>query len=157
MGTTIFIRPLSSRLGIPDSRKGVPYVGGKDKVAACAKHFVGDGGTTKGINENSTAIGYHGLMSIHMPGYFLSIIKGVSTKMHANRYLVKTVLKDTLKIRGFVISDWEGVDRITYPRHSNYTESVLKGISAGIDMIMVPYNHTEFINIVTDLVNNNYI
>ena len=23
--------------------------------------------------------------------------------------------------------------------------------------IMVPYNHTEFINIVTDLVNNNYI
>ncbi|KAG6763147.1 hypothetical protein POTOM_033683 [Populus tomentosa] len=152
----------------PDSRKGVPYVGGKDKVAACAKHFVGDGGTTKGIDENNTVIGYHGLMSIHMPGYFHSIIKGVSTvmvsysswngqKMHANRYLVKTVLKDILKFRGFVISDWEGIDRITYPPHSNYTESVLKGISAGIDMIMVPYNHTEFINIVTDLVNNNYI
>ncbi|KAJ6311028.1 hypothetical protein OIU76_015700 [Salix suchowensis] len=145
-----------------DSRKGVPYVGGKDKVAACAKHFVGDGGTTKGINENDTVIGYHGLMSIHMPAYFPSIIKGVSTvmvsysswngqKMHANRYLVKTVLKDILKFRGFVISDWEGIDRITYPPHSNYTESVLKGISAGIDMIMVPYNHTEFINIVTDL------
>ncbi|KAJ6671695.1 hypothetical protein OIU85_015439 [Salix viminalis] len=149
-----------------DSRKGVPYVGGKDKVAACAKHFVGDGGTTKGINENDTVIGYHGLMSIHMPAYFPSIIKGVSTvmvsysswngqKMHANRYLVKTVLKDITQ--GFVISDWEGIDRITYPPHSNYTESVLKGISAGIDMIMVPYNHTEFINIVTDLVNNNYI
>ena len=67
-------------------------------------------GTTKGIKENSTAIGYHGSMSIHMPGYFLSIIKVVSTvmvsysswngqKMHANRYLVKTVLKDTLKFR----------------------------------------------------------
>ncbi|KAG6763145.1 hypothetical protein POTOM_033681 [Populus tomentosa] len=146
---------------ILNSRKGVPYVGGKDKVAACAKHFVGDGGTTKGINENNTVIGYHGLMSIHMPAYFHSIIKGVSTvmvsysswngqKMHANRYLVKTVLKDTLKFGGFVISDWEGVDMITYPSHSNYTESVLKGISAGIDMIMVPYNHTEFINIVTD-------
>jgi beta-glucosidase-like glycosyl hydrolase len=82
----------------------------RDKVAACAKHFVGDGGTTKGINENNTVIGYHGLMSIHMPGYFHSIIKGVSTvmvsysswngqKMHANRYLVKTVLKDILKFR----------------------------------------------------------
>ncbi|KAI5577772.1 hypothetical protein BDE02_09G137000 [Populus trichocarpa] len=65
----------------PDSRKGVPYVGGKDKVPACAKHFVGDGGTTKGINENNTVIGYHGLMSIHMPSYFHSIIKGVSTVM----------------------------------------------------------------------------
>ncbi|KAI5577773.1 hypothetical protein BDE02_09G137100 [Populus trichocarpa] len=70
--------------------------------------------------------------------------------MHADRYLVKTVLKDILKFR-------EGIDMITYPPHSNYTESVLKGISAGIDMIMVPYNHTEFINIVIDLVNNNYI
>ncbi|CAH1421931.1 unnamed protein product [Lactuca virosa] len=27
------------------SRLGVPYVAGKDKVAACAKHFVADGGT----------------------------------------------------------------------------------------------------------------
>lgn len=70
--------------------------------------------------------------------------------MHVDRYLVKTVLKDILKFR-------EGIDMITYPPHSNYTESVLKGISAGIDMIMVPYNHTEFINIVIDLVNNNYI
>jgi beta-glucosidase-like glycosyl hydrolase len=37
--------------------------------------------------------------------------------------------------QGFVISDWEGIDMITYPPHSNYTESVLKGISAGIDMV----------------------
>jgi len=37
--------------------------------------------------------------------------------------------------QGFVISDWEGVARITYPPHSNYTELVLKGISAGIDMV----------------------
>ncbi|KAM1342641.1 hypothetical protein ACFX2F_006939 [Malus domestica] len=38
------------------SPKGVPYVGGPDKVAASAKHFVGDGGTTNGINENNTVI-----------------------------------------------------------------------------------------------------
>ncbi|KAK1428581.1 hypothetical protein QVD17_17419 [Tagetes erecta] len=42
------------------SRKGVPFVGGKEKVVACAKHFVGDGGTTKGINENNTVISPHG-------------------------------------------------------------------------------------------------
>nr|GLL43257.1 uncharacterized protein LOC109193047 [Ipomoea trifida] len=29
-----------------DYPKGFPYVGGKSKVVACAKHFVGDGGTT---------------------------------------------------------------------------------------------------------------
>ncbi|KAB2606376.1 lysosomal beta glucosidase-like [Pyrus ussuriensis x Pyrus communis] len=149
-------------------RKGVPYVGGKDKVAACAKHFVGDGGTVEGINENNTVIDRHGLLSIHMPGYYHSIIKGVSTimvsyssvngkKMHANHELVTKFLKDTLKFRGFVISDWQGVDKITYPPHSDYPNSVLAGIQAGIDMVMVPFNHTEFIDIVTTHVNNKLI
>ncbi|KAL3518736.1 hypothetical protein ACH5RR_021325 [Cinchona calisaya] len=151
-----------------DGRQGVPYVGGPDKVAACAKHYVGDGGTTKGINENNTVTNWHGLLSIHMPGYDASIIKGVSTvmvsysswngvKMHANRNLITDFLKGKMRFRGFVISDWEGIDRITTPAHANYTLSVLDGISAGIDMIMVPDNHTEFLNTLTYLVNNNYI
>ncbi|KAL5733753.1 hypothetical protein ACOSQ2_033445 [Xanthoceras sorbifolium] len=149
-------------------RKGLPYVGGKDKVAACAKHFVGDGGTTKGINENNTLTDMHDLLSIHMPAYSDSIIKGVSTvmvsysswngrKMHANRELVTGFLKDTLKFKGFVISDWEGIDRITSPPHLNYTYSVQAGIQAGIDMVMLPFNHTEFIDDLTYLVKNNVI
>lgn len=92
------------------SRKGVPYVGGKDKVAACAKHFVGDGGTIKGINENNTLINRHGLLSIHMPAYYDSIIKGVSTvmisysswngeKMHANRDMITGFLKEKIKFK----------------------------------------------------------
>ncbi|PON59157.1 Glycoside hydrolase [Trema orientale] len=149
-------------------RKGVPYVGGKTKVAACAKHFVGDGGTIKGINENNTLTDMHGLLSIHMPAYSDSVIKGVSTvmisysswngeKMHANRELVTGFLKDTLKFKGFVISDWEGIDRITSPPHANYTYSVQTAVQAGIDMVMVPYNYSEFINDLTNLVKNNII
>ncbi|GKU91479.1 hypothetical protein SLEP1_g5346 [Rubroshorea leprosula] len=150
------------------SRKGVPYVGGKDKVAACAKHFVGDGGTTRGINENNTVIDMHGLLSIHMPAYSDSILKDVSTimvsysswngeKMHANQELVTGFLKNTLNFKGFVISDWEGIDRITSPPHANYTYSVQAGIQAGIDMVMVPFNHTEFIDDLTYLVNSKVI
>lgn len=151
-----------------DSRKGVPFVGGQQKIAACAKHFVGDGGTTKGINENNTVINSHGLYSIHMPAYYDSIIKGVSTimvsysswngvKMHSNRQLITGFLKNTLNFRGFVISDWEGIDRMTTPPHANYTWSILTGINAGIDMIMVAYNYTEFIDGLTLLVKENFI
>ncbi|CAL5354138.1 unnamed protein product [Camellia sinensis] len=151
-----------------NSTNGVPYVAGKNKVAACAKHFVGDGGTTEGINENNTVIDWHGLLNIHMPAYYNSIIKGVSTimvsysslngvKMHANYDLVTRFLKDTLKFRGFVISDWAGIDKITTPVKAYYTYSVQAGISAGIDMVMVPFNHTEFIDILTGLVNDNVI
>ncbi|XWS08176.1 hypothetical protein CRYUN_Cryun41cG0057500 [Craigia yunnanensis] len=150
------------------SRKGVPYVGGKDKVAACAKHFVGDGGTTRGINENNTVIDMHGLLSMHMPAYSDSIIKGVSTimvsysswngeKMHANHKLITGFLKNTLKFKGFVISDWQGLDRITSPPHLNYTYSVQAAIQAGIDMVMVPFNHTEFVDDLTYLVNSKVI
>ncbi|KAK4375859.1 hypothetical protein RND71_006536 [Anisodus tanguticus] len=152
----------------PNSRKGVPFVDGKSKVAACAKHFVGDGGTVRGIDENNTVINSNGLFGIHMPAYYDSIIKGVSTvmvsysswngeRMHANRYLVTGFLKDKLNFRGFVISDWQAIDRITSPPHANYTYSVQAGVSAGIDMIMVPENYTEFIDALTLLVKDNII
>ncbi|KAL5999362.1 hypothetical protein ACLOJK_040822 [Asimina triloba] len=151
-----------------NSPKGVPYVAGKKNVAACAKHFVGDGGTKKGINENNTIISEKGLLHLHMPPYFNSIIKGVSTvmvsysswngeKMHANHDLVTDYLKNKLRFRGFVISDWEGIDRITSPPGANYSYSVYSGIHAGIDMIMVPYNYTVYIDDLTELVKSKAI
>ncbi|KAG6502486.1 beta-glucosidase BoGH3B-like isoform X2 [Zingiber officinale] len=151
-----------------NSRKGVPFVAGKRNVAACAKHYVGDGGTHDGINENDTIISRHGLLSIHMPPYDNAIIKGVSTvmvsysswnrvKMHANRYLVTEFLKHTLHFRGFVISDWQGIDRITTPPDANYTYSVEAGIRAGIDMVMIPLAYQDFISNLTYLVEKNVI
>nr|GMC68147.1 Glycoside hydrolase [Ipomoea batatas] len=156
------------------SRKGVPFVDGKKKVAACAKHFVGDGGTTKGIDENNTVTDMHTLLSIHMPAYSDSIIKGVSTimvsysswngkKMHANRGLITGFLKGTLKFKG--------IDRITSPAHSNYTYSVEAGMHFSwhrhgsltwrhqIDpmQVMVPYKYTEFIDDLTSLVKSNVV
>lgn len=82
----------------------------RDKVVGCAKHYVGDGGTTKGINENDTVIDRHSLLSIHMPGYYHSIIKGIATvmasysswngqKMHAHKELLTDFLKNTLNFK----------------------------------------------------------
>lgn len=129
---------------------------------------MGDGGTVKGIDENNTVIDYNGLLSIHVPAYVDAIRKGVATvmvsysswngkKMHANHDLVTGFLKDKLKFRGFVISDWQGIDRITDPPHSNYVYSVQAGVLAGIDMVMLPDNFTEFIDDLTSLVKKNVI
>ena len=71
---------------------------------------MGDGGTTKGIDENNTVISLNGLLSIHMPAYYNSISKGVATvmvsysswngkRMHANGDLVTGFLKDKLKFK----------------------------------------------------------
>ncbi|KAL6575175.1 hypothetical protein OROMI_012460 [Orobanche minor] len=151
-----------------NSSEGVPFVAGQTNVLACAKHFVGDGGTTKGINEDNTVATWRDLKSIHMPAYIDSISKGVGTvmisysswngvKMHTNHHLITDYLKNTLSFKGFVISDWQGLDRITSPPHANYTYSILACVGAGIDMIMVPNNYTEFIDGLTFLVKNKFI
>ncbi|CAL9187063.1 unnamed protein product [Musa hybrid cultivar] len=152
----------------PNYAKDFPYVAGKNNVAACSKHFVGDGGTQKGIDENNTIIDAHELLGIHMPAYIDSIAKGVSTvmvsysswngvKMHANRRLVTGHLKKKLGFKGFVISDWQGIDRITTPPGANYTYSVQASITAGLDMVMVPYDYPAFIGTLTNLVNQKVI
>lgn len=148
--------------------RNFPYVNGRTRVAGCAKHFVGDGGTVNGINENNTIIDWNGLLSIHMPAYIDSIRKGIATvmvsysswngiKMHANRHLITGYLKNTLKFKGFVISDMRGIDRLTTPSRANYTYSVQEGVNAGIDMIMVPDIYEEFIADLTLLVKKNVI
>ncbi|XP_057820353.1 uncharacterized protein LOC131033209 isoform X2 [Cryptomeria japonica] len=164
---TEFIFGLQGHLP-PNATKGFPFVAGQSNVAACAKHYVGDGGTTKGINGNNSRISYKGLRNIHMKPYFDAIAKGVSTimvsysswngvKMHANRMLISGVLKKQLGFKGFVISDYEGIDMITDPPDANYTFSVFKGVDAGIDMVMVPFNYTGFINELTSLVKGGFI
>ncbi|KAL8126966.1 uncharacterized protein LOC141721119 [Apium graveolens] len=154
---------------IPEnSLKGHPFVSAKDKVAACAKHYVGDGGTINGTNEGNTLASWDELLSIHMPAFYDSISKGVATvmisfsswngvKMHANRFLINDFLKNTLNFTGIVISDAKGLDRLTHPLHANYTYSIETAINAGIDMVIVPFNYTEFISGLSFLVRNNFI
>ncbi|KAL2629101.1 hypothetical protein R1flu_013787 [Riccia fluitans] len=147
---------------------GLPFVASRSKVAACAKHYVGDGGTQKGINSNNTILSYEDLVKIHMVPYVDAIAKGVSTimvsysswngvKMHTNRFLITDVLKGKLGFKGFVISDYAAIDRITTPMDANYTYSVLKSINAGLDMIMVPFDYERFIDTLTSLVDSGFV
>jgi beta-glucosidase len=93
-----------------NGRLGAPFVSGQHNVAACAMHYVGDGGTINGINENNTIATFHELLSIHMPPYYNAIIRGVSTimvsfsslngvKMHTHRPFITDFLKTKLRFR----------------------------------------------------------
>lgn len=79
-------------------------------MAACAKYFVGDGGTDNGIDGNNTELDFRGLLRIHIPPYLDSIRKGIVSvmvgysswngkKMHGNRDLVTGFLKNKLKFK----------------------------------------------------------
>ncbi|KDP46532.1 hypothetical protein JCGZ_08504 [Jatropha curcas] len=136
---------------------GYPFVAGRNNVIACAKHFVGDGGTDRGINEGNTILPYEALERIHMAPYLDCITQGVSTimasysswngsRLHADRFLLTEVLKNKLGFQGIVISDWEGLDRLCQPQGSNYRYCISSAVNAGIDMVMVGRKHEQFVD-----------
>ena len=152
-------------------------------VLACAKHYVGDGGTMWGtaprfdfvdwwdgwgegwqIDQGDTRISESDLRSIHLTPYVAAIEAGVMTvmasysswngvKLHAHPHLLTDVLKGELGFGGFVVSDWMGVDQIG----PDYGESVVTAINAGIDMVMVPEDYHRFIRAMTAAVTDGRI
>ncbi len=136
-----------------------------DSVVACAKHYVGDGGTTDGKDQGNTQCDEATLRKIHLPGYIAAIKAGVGTimvsysswngqKMHGNKYLLTDVLKGELGFDGFLISDWAAIDQLS----PNYKNDIEKSINAGLDMIMISNgpgqknNYVEFIGLLKELV-----
>jgi beta-glucosidase len=125
---------------------------GQDSVIACVKHWVGDGGTTYGIDQGDTRISEEELYKTHIAPYLPALKEGSLTvmasfnswngdKCHGHHYLLTEVLKNRLGFKGFIISDWDGIDYLS----ESYYEAVGKGINAGIDMFMVSEKWEPFI------------
>jgi beta-glucosidase len=128
-------------------------------VLACAKHFVGDGGTTGGKDQGDTALAEDELRRIHLPGYRAAIAAGVGSimvsynsvqgrPMHGSRHLVTEVLKGELGFTGFTVTDWNGIDKIT----GDYRTQVETAVNAGIDMFMEPKRYATFVATLEQLV-----
>ena len=129
---------------------------GTDSVIACVKHWVGDGGTTHGIDQGETSLPEEELERLHMASYYPAIEAGVLTvmvsfnswlgeKCHGHQYLLNYLLKEKLQFQGFVISDWDGIDYLS----ENYFDAVAIGVNAGIDMFMVSEHWQPFIDHLT--------
>jgi beta-glucosidase len=50
-----------------------------------------------------------------------------------------------LLFQGFVVSDWEGIDRLCEPRGSDYRYCIAQSVNAGMDMIMIPFRFEKFL------------
>ncbi|MFP4163881.1 MAG: glycoside hydrolase family 3 N-terminal domain-containing protein [Chitinispirillaceae bacterium] len=133
-------------------------------IAACAKHFVGDGGTTNGEDQGDTQISEEELREIHLPGYVAAVRAEVATimasynswnesKLHGHKYLISDILKDELGFGGFVVSDWDAIDTLS----PDYKDAVKISINAGIDMVMAPSAFADFTQHLKSLVNENEV
>lgn len=127
------------------------------QVISNVKHWVGDGGTLKGVDRGETHYSEEYLMNIHAAGYFSGLKAGAQVvmssfnswhddanydqtgtgeynkKVHGSKHLITDVLKGKLGFDGLVVTDWNGQNEINGCTSSNCPEAV----NAGNDVFMV--------------------
>ncbi|KAI4963676.1 hypothetical protein ZWY2020_011214 [Hordeum vulgare] len=96
--------------------RGIPFVGGPKHVAGCAKHFVGDGGTRHGISANNTVLSFHDPCG--------STCRPTTTPSSRASPIMISLLqlerRQDAREQGFVITDWQAVDKLTTAPHKHY-------------------------------------
>lgn len=133
-------------------------------VIACAKHLVGGSQSVNGINAAPTDVSWRTLMEIFLQPYKRAIreanvysimtahneVNGIPAHMH--KKLMTDLLRDQWGFKGFYVSDWNDVSRIStlHKVAENFKEATKLAVGAGLDMHM---HGPEFLENVVSLVN----
>lgn len=144
-------------------------------VLACAKHWIGDGGTKYGtgrklnadlqiLDRGDVLLSESELRAIHMAGYVSAIKAGVGTimpsysswngvKCSGSKRLLTEILKEELKFDGFLISDYDAIDEMP----GDYKTQIETSTNAGMDMFMVSAKYRELYTLLLELVRENRV
>ncbi|OHB61026.1 MAG: beta-glucosidase, partial [Planctomycetes bacterium GWF2_42_9] len=126
-------------------------------VLACAKHYIGDGGTKFGtsqgqmLDQGDVQMDEAALRKFFLSPYKTAIDEGVGSimpsyssfnglKCSANKHLLTDVLKVELGFEGFLISDYKAIKQI----NPDFNEAVKISVNAGMDMAMEPNTYDQF-------------
>lgn len=141
-----------------------PYIASlqENGIIACAKHFIGEGYTTDGVNQGDVNMSFEDFDALLASGvldpYTGAINEGVLTvmpsynsinglKCHGNYHLLTEVLKNQLGFKGFVISDYNAIEQL----QGNAKQQVADSINAGVDMLMQPNNWESIAKYIVEL------
>ncbi|MFP4624283.1 MAG: glycoside hydrolase family 3 protein, partial [Gemmatimonadota bacterium] len=137
-------------------------------VLATAKHYLGDGGTvpgtgtfgdSTGLDQGDMPLPEDEMRRIHLHPYYDVVDAGVGTimpsysswngeKLSGHDYLLNDVLKSELGFDGFLISDYNAIQQL----HPDMKTAIARSINAGMDMAMMPSAYREYIELLTELV-----
>lgn len=131
-------------------------------LAACAKHFVGYGAAEGGRDYNSTSITPLSLRNTYLVPFQKAIDAGVATVMTSfndndgvppsgDKYLLKNILRDEMKFKGMVVSDWNSVgEMITHGFATDGKDAARLSANAGLDMEMNTQFYVKYLQELLD-------
>lgn len=144
-------------------------LGAPEAVLACAKHYIGDGGTTYAphamgnrtvlLDQGDTEVDEATLRRLYLPPYRAAVAAGVGSimvsynswngaKVTGIHRLLTEILKDELGFEGFLITDYYAIGQID----KDYKTAVMQAVNAGMDMAMEPARYERFISTLRELV-----
>jgi beta-glucosidase len=127
----------------------------KQSVAACAKHFAGDGATQNGVDKADVTLDsatfqklcvdqYQPLINYGVATVMISYSKYKGTSVSADTALVTTKLRQEMGFSGIVVSDYNAVLKLpggnTPDAFGNALPSdqqIASAMNAGLDMLMI--------------------
>lgn len=127
----------------------------KTSVIACAKHFAGDGATTKGVDKADVTLDaetfqrlcvdqYQPLINYGVATIMISYSKYQGTSMSAATDLVTTKLKQEMGFAGIVVSDYNAVLQLDggnppdeFGGAPPSDQQIATAMNAGLDMLMI--------------------
>ncbi len=133
------------------------------KVLGTAKHYIGEGYTTAGINQGNVEmdaeevdallhdtllVPYKAALDAGARTVMVSFNSVNGLKCHENDYLVNQVLKGELGFTGLVVGDYNGVQQVS---GATYKEQIANAVNAGVDLLMEPYAWKE---VYTNIIKN---
>ena len=139
------------------------------KIGATAKHFLGYSDPKNGWDRGPSDFSDQTMYEFYIPSFQAAVDAGIKTFMinsgdvngeavHASYRILTELLRNEMKFKGVVVTDWEDIIRL-YRNHkvaADEKDATYRAIMAGIDVAMTPYN-TDFCKHLKALVQENKI
>ncbi|MEO6589226.1 MAG: glycoside hydrolase family 3 N-terminal domain-containing protein [Pyrinomonadaceae bacterium] len=129
-------------------------VSSSNHVASSLKHYVGYSYPLNGRDRTSALIPENYMREYFLPTFKAAVDAGARTVMvnsaevngvpgHINKHLLTDVLKNEFGFDGFIVSDWQDIQKLVtqWKVAKDEKEATMMAINAGIDMSMVPYDY----------------
>src|SRR5690554_33370 len=128
--------------------RGGASLGALHTLLACGKHLAAYGAAESGRDYNTAELSEHTLRNVYLPPYRAALEAGVGTFMAsfneingvpatADRWLMTEILRDEWGFKGFVVSDYTGINELVpHGVAEDEQHAAELAVNAGIEMDM---------------------